>query len=1746
MQIGATLPPPVACSNDLETASELQGKKKTESFSDGNFDATEERSSRSDLENYCSLMPFTDSRQGRETEVDLISEEMGLERHNTTPSDDEIQNALQFLEKADEFLKLDSQKDVVLVLGNNASIKSAFAQHIYGYYNMESLRAVETLPAEFVFEEGHDSSHADTSNTFLELLVNTDTETAFCVFPVLSKTRRISEEIVSVYLMKQVLHSSRSVKVILSVSYPSVVKDLNKEDFLTFVTESATLISNITKFKDSIALIVTTEDDTELQDNEIINDVAKFLEDIKRFITEKYQLQDKTSAERPKNESAIQIIDNLLLQNNDDYLKIGLFRGLEAAVKISSDSEGYNVDLQTIIQDYTVYVTQDNDDFHFKLSDELRNKLYLLVNHINEVVLNRTTLLGKDIIQFYRSREEQMGLNNIVKLIHELETGHNILSEMIRNISESPEPKKFSKIIVNVLRTLEVNIAIDNLIDITRQCKYLEFLQIIGGQDFVKVLITEWVSPINNIVNEIRDSKEWFAFLVTTHDALLAVSDPAETASASHRKDTRANGTGFRKLGTEIESYGIPGYENITRSGINDPKLRALRNVLRTTEKEKTKVSCLDGEKISANGTHVKLSEVLELTINKCEKQLKSIEIFASDTVLIDVDLDKAGEQLHVTILAPKWNATGRRRIILSGSEGPRHVPQRAADGGWPGHSGKDGKPGLTGGNAGSYFTIAKEYLEGDIAFYSHGGKGGPGQGGGNGREGSRGDTQRPYSGTRCNIGPRDVRSQYRRIRHERRKWRWNCVCFYDLYVYEFYDWGRPGGRGGNGGRGGLGGRGGEHKNIHLNGSQSWGGFGAEGENGENGEGGKGGKGGLGGVHGDIITAQCTADWYMFFSRYRWQETGRRSNGRGISGRDGIQGENSEYMIQPTARNEFKDSLSSIINRYKVYLISSLDDVINKQPLSEFIILLGSDPQVQSTYDTLAFVDELRNLETQFYKQSIDVDFLPFYQSLLQRISSYAENPRPHESSEEYKKVLTYLYTATLSKTHALNETSSRNLVTNIEGYLDLTIEYIQEIKEINRLDAIDATNNDYKGKINEKITSANDFIMKEILPEIEVIGSLSERTVDELIAEVIEMQQSAKEGEKELREKQKELGDSLGQRIASGVLSFVSGALSLLSPVGSAAVRLTEQACLVSKGLSLGGQTRESVSVQLPEEISSALQHQLDTVQSATYKTVAALRHQVATLLQAMKSSPMRLQDMRGTVKDIEGRLDNIGKYDLKKARKLQDELIQEITRKEEELKKFHGSRVTRDFRVTRFTIPDIILGTFKVLGKVAKMSADIYMKYKDDKNALEEIGEAIEKAQDKFDELKQYEDKIQNSVLPMMRAVQSEMLRVQDGLVSKSEVALQVTRWRIQSTLKDIKLLLRQFTNGFKVQDNLSRCVDKLDETMTTLIDIYDRIQSYTQQKELADYIADITSANSLDIQVTDKKLRNSIVTLKKTILSNTVFGYYERVVAAFKQWVFPFAERWLQEFKLSSYHKEDDSYENFVPVITGQIQTLKSKLTEYRASIIKGVHSYIHTADFDSSYKSGRPFYTWDNQRYKDSILDLLAGKEVVLKADVFNGVKKNAVKFNTIEIHFKAANKTVQEEMNALLNYFHVTLTHHGNSYYRCGTRFYVIRGDNQTIEYSGEKRGNGEPMDYNSVYRKLKDGDLMLSPYAMWSIRLVNVTDVNFSELVNFGHHVDLELKGRGQYVAQNADVCNHDLKTFYETEDSISEYDSVM
>lgn len=105
--------------------------------------------------------------------------------------------------------------------------------------------------------------------------------------------------------------------------------------------------------------------------------------------------------------------------------------------------------------------------------------------------------------------------------------------------------------------------------------------------------------------------------------------------------------------------------------------------------------------------------------------------------------------------------------------------------------------------------------------------------------------------------------------------------------------------------------------------------------------------------------------------------------------------------------------------------------VLKTKDRQHLITRLNTHEAVNDLYDTLGFLHELRGIEKQFYQLSQE-QLGAAYQSLLTRISAYAGNTKEHETSSEYKKVLNYLYTATLSRSLAINSASESKLIGSV------------------------------------------------------------------------------------------------------------------------------------------------------------------------------------------------------------------------------------------------------------------------------------------------------------------------------------------------------------------------------------------------------------------------------------------------------------------------------------------------------------------------------------------------------------------------------------------------------------------------------------------------------------------------------------------------------------------------------------------
>ncbi|RIB24821.1 hypothetical protein C2G38_2068936 [Gigaspora rosea] len=119
------------------------------------------------------------------------------------------------------------------------------------------------------------------------------------------------------------------------------------------------------------------------------------------------------------------------------------------------------------------------------------------------------------------------------------------------------------------------------------------------------------------------------------------------------------------------------------------------------------------------------------------------------------------------------------------------------------------------------------------------------------------------------------------------------------------------------------------------------------------------------------------------------------------------------------------------------------------------------------------------------------------------------------------------------------------------------------------------------------------------------------------------------------------------------------------------------------------------------------------------------------------------------------------------------------------------------------------------------------------------------------------------------------------------------------------------------------------------------------------------------------------------------------------------------------------------------------------------------------------------------------------------------------------------------MDNELNNFILSMCHLGDSYYKYNDKFYIIRNTKYNIICGFKKNNNGEPFPHNEIYTKIKNGELMLSPYTRWKLKLERYNNnANFSKLNKYEKVVDLELVGLGKYI-KNSNDLSHKVEKYY-------------
>lgn len=809
-------------------------------------------------------------------------------------------------------------------------------------------------------------------------------------------------------------------------------------------------------------------------------------------------------------------------------------------------------------------------------------------------------------------------------------------------------------------------------------------------------------------------------------------------------------------------------------------------------------------------------------------------------------------------------------------------------------------------------------------------------------------------------------------------------------------------------------------------------------------------------------------------------------------------------------------------------------------------------------YGYSAFIDELKALEEVYYPlsmhRSLAQSIADQYSGLLMRVKNYANKGKKVSKGEELSNIdkrdiviLNYVHSAILSRLNQLKSSSSSDLVIDILEFIDIIESNIKDIGEQQKIEKIDFYRKEYNVQIQQKIQEANNFI-QQLQSAIEKYNTEIDKNFGNLVNEIEKLKDDAKDNIEKLKKNKEKLEKELPYKILFSSLKVLTTGLAFMGPQAGLVGSVIDSGSNIAEAFVLNKKEEKKLPLSsIPPGVKGLIEGYKDFSKKTTERKIEEDKNRIKVITDTLGENPNEivsqpLKDIVKKRKDIETLL---GYYDeqvknslllepdtytlaVETVERLQKELPNALKSEraaiEEKIKSGDEKYKKSEKWVAR---------TEKVLN-VASAGIEIYNVCKDNDSAMEEIDNVIRKNQESIEKLKKFADKINTFSQETIKKMKGDIENLQNSLRNQSHIALDVSKWEIQTSLKDIKHELDKMTSGFQSQSDFIHVFEKMSDAIATLVGIYDRIQNYQEQAQMVDYIANVSSA----VVTNDYPEVNQ---LKIIVLQNTILERYSILVSAIRQWAFPFADKFFRDFNfmlgIDSKHDIKKNMEN----VTNIIQSLKEKVKTYNATITK-MDEKIVTTSFGLNDAPNPPFFTWKGSQYTDIIKTLLKegskahqSDEITLISSV-QGFNYSAVKFNKIELKIRHKDLKKQQELDSCLDNFNVYLTYSTNSYYKFDNKIYIFGSNSQgnnvksndinshnklQFMYGFKKDKDGSLITKNQAYKKFEKGELMLSPYSMWQVKLALTNEKGknfFKDLEKYSGFVYLELVGNGSYV----------------------------
>lgn len=307
---------------------------------------------------------------------------------------DSTDDTLKFIRNSQSQLNLPKNSNIILVIGNTGCGKSTLVHYVAGDYSriksIDDGQSVDLMVRDEL-DPGVDSIKSTTiSRTFIPETNIDDEQNVWIDCPGFGDTRNQTIEIAAAFLIKSIIESAKSIKIVMVADFQSVTKSYNRNSFDKLLSHTTQLITNIKRFENSVSFVVTKVPSIKIRGRhfvDVLDESVKIgIEEFMRNHTT--VLQEKESNEDHK----MQLIDFQLKRSSDgDFPRISIFwrpNEIGPFDTIEKMIIGRQKIRKSILEQIS-YAEMHKNDFGFPLSAEAIIRIANLTEHtIDNITMN--------------------------------------------------------------------------------------------------------------------------------------------------------------------------------------------------------------------------------------------------------------------------------------------------------------------------------------------------------------------------------------------------------------------------------------------------------------------------------------------------------------------------------------------------------------------------------------------------------------------------------------------------------------------------------------------------------------------------------------------------------------------------------------------------------------------------------------------------------------------------------------------------------------------------------------------------------------------------------------------------------------------------------------------------------------------------------------------------------------------------------------------------------------------------------------------------------------------------------------------------------------------------------------------------------------------------------------------------------------------------------------------------------------